>query len=371
MKFWKKIWGTSRRRLITISILAFALYCLASAIVANCLIADYCSFNVFPTEKVITIDSTIAKEGAVTSKDATIDSISQIGSKAMYDSYVANFYDTSIFFIVVTLAIAIFGFVKPEDEVFERKLIYLFPDLHRSEEGKQYVSHKINKMAAISPFSRHTVSFDEVIALDGDNCLFKCGGIYEAQISNLHGNNSYKDDSVKVSFALEQIEIDEIREATNDFKWGQVTMLRTHFDKDHEDPMPWHNGKERNFVNKLHSYDIKELEIPAQESINIDVHSWTWSKFAKNKYDYFSVQRFTESIELFFINNLEDKKLKVTYYVANQEDDIESLINEHGDFPNGKELSPSGENDCRFQKQVKYFRPDQVIVWKVRVIDLA
>jgi hypothetical protein len=352
MNIVKNFWRSSRRRLITISILAFCLYCLASMIVANCLIGDYCDFNIFPGDTaVITPD--------VTDGD----------SKAMYESYVANFYDTSIFFIVVTLAIAIFGFVKPEDEFFERKLTYLFPDLHSSEEGKQYVSEKINKMAAISPFSRHTVSFDEVIPLDSDDAfLFKCGGIYEAQISNLHGNSSYKDDSVKVSFALEQIEIDEIKRVINDFKWGQVTMLRTHFNKDNEDPMPWHNGKERNFVNKQHSYAIKKLEIPPQESINIDVHSWTWSKFAKSKYDYFSVQRFTESIELFFINNLEDKKLKVTYCVVSKDDDIKSLIDENGDFLNGKELSESADDDCRFHTKIEYFRPDQVIVWKVRVI---
>ncbi|WP_157822373.1 hypothetical protein [Psychromonas sp. Urea-02u-13] len=343
---------------MTISVLAFGLYCLASFIVANCLIMDYCSFNISKNEAVSTVTTT----------ETETDDIGQTDPQAMYDSYIANIYDTSIFFIVVTLAIAIFGFVKPEDEVFERKLTYLFPDLHRSEEGKQYVSQKINKMAAISPFSRHTVSFDEVIPLEDDSYLFKCGGIYEAQISNLHGNNSYKDDSVKISFALEQIEIDEIKNATNDFKWGQVTMLRTYSDKSSEDPMPWHNGKSRNFVNKLHSYDIKKLEIPAQESINIDVHSWTWSKFAKNKYDHFSVQRFTESIELYFINNLADKKLKVTYCVASEEDNIDLLINDDGDFSDGKELEISGHKDCRFQKQVKFFRPDQVIVWKVRVI---
>ena len=348
MKLWKKIWSTSRRRLIIISILALCFYCLMTAIVANCYIADYCNFNIFQNEK-----STI-------STVQMPDKESQAQIKALYDSYIANFYDTSIFFIIVTLAIGIFGFIKPEDEVFERKLSYLFPDLHSSEEGKKYVTNKINKMAAISPFSRHTISFDEVIELDKDNFLYKCGFIYEAEISNLHGNSSYKDKNVEIKFGLKHITLEELKDVTNDFKWGQLTMLRTHFSKDVADPMPWHNGSKRN--------SIKNLEIPARESVHIDVNSWSWSKFNKTQYDSVSVQRFTESIELFFINNLHDRELKVTYVVALKTDNLESLMDENGDFKNGEVLAMSNKDGNRFSKVIKYFTPDQVILWKVRAV---
>jgi len=350
MKLWKKLWGTSRRRLIIISVLALCMYCLTTAIVANCLIEDYCSFNIFQDETILPYNE------------------DQEANQSLYESYIANFYDTSIFFIIVTLAIGIFGFIKPEDEVFERKLVYLFPDLHRSDEGKKYVTNKINKMAAISPFSRHTISFDEFIQLDSDNTLFKCGSIYEAEISNLHGSNSYKDNNVEIKFALKQIEIDEVQDATNDFKWGQLTMLRTHFDKDLSDPMPWHNGKKRNFIDKSHRYSIKDLEIPAKESVHIDVNSWSWSKFNKEKYDAVSVQRFTESIKLFFINNLEDRKLKVSYFVAKKTDNFELLMNSDGDFEHGEVLDFSNTEKNRFHKEIKYFTPDQIILWKVRAL---
>ena len=132
--------------------------------------------------------------------------------------------------------------------------------------------------------------------------------------------------------------------------------------------MPWHNGSKRNFIKKSPRYSIKNLEIPARESVHIDVNSWSWSKFNKTQYDSVSVQRFTESIELFFINNLHDRELKVTYVVALKTDNLESLMDENGDFKNGEVLAMSNKDGNRFSKVIKYFTPDQVILWKVRAV---
>ena len=260
-----KVWKTNKGRLAIIAILALVLYSLISLYVANCELADSCEISFgFNSSYVDEIEPSIANDTELNGTNSQASnkdkmSFSERLKGPIYDSYLASVFDTAIFFIIVTLGLTVFGLSKPEDEGFERKLFYLFPDLHKTKEGKEYFLRKINKMAAVSPLSRLTTSFDEYIPANGNEYeLFKVGSIYEAQISNLHGNHTYIDDDVKISFTMEPGSLGEVLAKVNDTKWGQINMLRTVNNDGLEDPMPWHNGTNRNFVNEEHSYRLKK-----------------------------------------------------------------------------------------------------------------
>lgn len=374
----QRLWATSHGRLSIISLLAFAAYCLVSMIVAsyhfkekNNLIQIH---NGIASQKSSTndgVDTQLIEPGLQSAKKKQTSEVPAEPSEhnsAQYDSYIASVTDTAIFFIIVSFAIGFFGFSRPEDENFERKLTYLFPDLNESKEGKDYFIKKINKMAAISPFSRHTVSFDDVISIDENYHLFRCGAIYEAQISNMHGNTEYRDNSVKLKFSLEQLKLDEIKKFTGDCKWGQLMMVRTFQDKVQTDHMKWHNGVNRNFTTTSLTVPLKELVIPTKEKINIDVHSWSWTKFGKEKFDSFTVQRFTEKLEIFFINNLTDQRIKVSFAVVDKDSITETLMESSDDLEDGFELEVAGDANSRKNHTASYFTPEKVFLWKVRLL---
>lgn len=375
--FIARLWATSRGRLVLISLGAFVLYCVTSYFVAQCLFANKCYISMdHPNSQKISA----SKDNSKTNQDSDQNSTQLPNPKYLeenapsapqYDSYIASIFDTAIFFVIVSFAIGIYGFSRPEDENFERKLTYLFPDLNNTKEGKDYFLKKINKMAAISPFSRHTVSFDEFYPVDDNYNLFKCGAIYEAQISNMHGNTEYKDDSVKLKFALDQLKLDEIKAVTGDSKWGQLTMVRTSHDNELVDPLKWHNGVNRNFIDTSLVVSLKELVIPPKEKISIDVHSWSWSKLGKEKYDFFTVQRFTEKLEIFFINNLPDLKVVVSFEVMDNDEITESVKENPEDFSNYLELEVAGHVDSRKSHTVINFTPEKVVLWKARLLPLT
>lgn len=370
-----KVWKTNKGRLAIIAITALVLYSIISLYVANCELANSCEIN-------LGFNSTYADEieAPITNNNELSDSNSKTANKdkisfterlegPIYDSYLASVFDTAIFFIIVTLGLTVFGLSKPEDEGFERKLFYLFPDLHKTKEGKEYFLRKINKMAAVSPLSRLTTSFDEYIpANENEYELFKVGSIYEAQISNLHGNHTYIDDDVKISFTMEPGSLSEVLAKVNDTKWGQINMLRTVNNDGLEDPMPWHNGTNRNFINEEHSYRLKEIKIPVQEKINIDVHSWAWSKFGSEKYDYFTVQRFTENLELFFVNNL-NVCIEVAYEVIPIDTPKKDITEKSKNLSNSLRLGKAGTKSSRNFFKQKNFTPEDLFIWTVKVTE--
>ncbi len=373
--FLQRHWSTSHGRLAIISLIAFTVYFLVSLAVAKYYFGEQNTVSQAHSENTNQVDSseTIDNDQKLAKEPTPTPNTSDLNKEnpAQYDSYIASITDTAIFFIIVSFAIGIFGFSRPEDENFERKLIYLFPDLNETKEGKDYFLKKINKMAAISPFSRHTVSFDEIIPIDENYQLFKCGAIYEAQISNMHGNTEYRDDSVKLKFLLEQLKLDEIKKITGDCKWGQLMMVRTFYDHGQADAMKWHNGVNRNFTGKSLTVPLKELVIPPSEKINIDVHSWSWTKFGKEKFDYFTVQRFTEKLEVFFINNLTETRIKVSFAVLDSDAITDALMESEEDFEDGFELEVAGNANSRKNHTAYYFTPEKVFLWKVRRIQPA
>ncbi|HCU66949.1 MAG TPA: hypothetical protein DF774_14430 [Rheinheimera sp.] len=288
-------------------------------------------------------------------------------------SYAASVIDTLIFFITVGLGIAIYGLTKPEDSSFEKKINYLFPRAALTVGGKKYLLKQINKLAVISERTRVTFQIDEHCF---DHNLTGYTMIYEQKISNLHNKQSFMDEDVKFVFSVtEETKNAILKRDGKSRSWGKVHKIRT-MTSDDIDRWRWHTkGKHLLLADsKKDIFKLNGLTIPPDGEAQLDVISSTLTYNDGNDAELFGVARFTELLELYFVNNtqydasIEIRKVTMDEYslkgskVLAAEDNYEFTLDLAKTSCVQDEFAQS---TSRRRQCFREFSVDDLILWKV------
>lgn len=216
-------------------------------------------------------------------------------------SFAASTLDSFIFFCLIGSISLLVSLKKPEEELFKKKLEYLFPSVNPDSKLHLYLRGEVGSLACVGTHSERTIIVQD---------LSECGRYAKTvlktvnRIRNIHNNDLYANDRMLYMLKAEDVDFEttllgEVLEVTVNVPTRRKTQLlyqlKTFKTLTKDSP-------EFKDTFRVH------LE-PHEEAVYKTV-GWVWNELNKEKVN-FTTSRFTESESFEIINNTQSR-LKVT-----------------------------------------------------------
>lgn len=216
-------------------------------------------------------------------------------------SFAASTLDSFIFFCLIGSISLLLSLKKPEEELFRKKLEYLFPSVHPDSKLHLYLREQVGALACVGTHSERSI-----VVKDTSPCGRYAKTVLktENRIRNIHNNDLYANDKMLYSLKAEDVEF-------------ETDLLGEVFEVTVNVP----NRKKEQLLYKLKTFegltrakpeftDTFRVHLEPHEEAIYKTLSWVWNELGKEKVN-FTTSRFTES-ESFEIINSTKSLLEVT-----------------------------------------------------------
>jgi len=231
-------------------------------------------------------------------------------------SHIASTTDNILFVLLITAGLALWRFSNPENETFEKRVSFLFPRSVSTKKGKDFLIKHIKRLAVVSPKTRVTFQLDEWHEKYG---ILKSEMLYECSMSNLHNKDIYDGADIALTFSLSSDSAEALKNKANDEKidsehlvWGKLSELRT-ITGNSDDKWRWHTEGHHLLVDgdlcgeTSETFELKKFKLHPDEEAQLDCITTSWTYNKDGAFDTFGVFKFTEELEIFFVNNTQLK----------------------------------------------------------------
>lgn len=249
-----------------------------------------------------------------------------------YISFFASSLENLIFFILIGLSIAIYSLRRPESELLENRIWYLYSSEHATDESLQYNKNQIKKLAA---FCKSATGKITITDYNPSMNAYRIEVEKRYTLQNMFKDRDYED-VIDISISPDSIESDQLEMNLGGVPskiMGEVHLFQTTVIG--EAPVK-HNEK----VIKITDQDYKTkigIRIPANGTTEYEFNYWMWCLVGEPNVT--QVLRYTETLKTTIVNHWDGKAV---ISLKGQEGPVEFL--EHNaqlDLEERKKFTPA------------------------------
>lgn len=220
-----------------------------------------------------------------------------LGTEDNFDAWLVSLWSSIIFFATIGVTSLLIGLHRPQDDIIESRLSYLFSSPKVTPKAMAYNKEQINKLSVFCSHVELRV-FIEDIAADGKGFRVE---IESRQIlqNSLH-NHDYVDEDIHFDVSADPIGEEEII--------GEVKQIQLSSDSDKK--LIW--SSDRVFITKSEPNFSKmiPLEVKANSAACLTAQYWLWC--AANEGCYLDTRRYCEDVSARIVNRT-SKRLTYTF----------------------------------------------------------
>lgn len=219
-------------------------------------------------------------------------------------SFAASTLDSFLFFLLIGLISLLYSLKKPEEELFKKKLEYLFPSVDPDSKLHLHLREAVGALACVGSYSKRTIILQDLTPCKR---YVKTVVKSENKIRNIHNNDLYANDDMSYGLSAEQVEFETD-------VLGEVSCVRVTVPNRKKEQLLYELKTIEKLTKAKPSFKSKfRVHLEPHEEALYNTVSWIWNLLGQEKMN-FAMSRFTE-LESFEIFNEINSKVKVEIFI--------------------------------------------------------